>query len=329
MNFSEWIKPDTVTLLLYPFDVNRWDIVTLLQGFWNGSRPVTLDGNGLTYNDVKEINNSPKLIFDDVSAFNGKCTSYRFSKGSKVVILSTWGDTFEEMQVLTHFFPKILVVSLDLPERIRFILRSHEVIMSPKQATFFEQIQKEEDPGFPYTRRLGLYLYPEDIRDSHGQISDWGWISHDYLNTLDEDGIKLATLIDEVIIHEGEQQVIFTYDDIELIQTFLRLRGVADVIVISGVPHATISGVKHIHLPDDYNFAKFRNLLRKIERDPDLVVHTYMARLPGGTSTDEILLNQFYAQVHKSDSCSPIQRAVDAKLTLTERNGLTITELTG
>lgn len=345
--FSDWLKRTTHSIFVigYPFSVNRWDIVNTMTAFLPEMTAVSMDGNGYAYDDVDQINKGKILLFDDISALISQWSDYTLNRESKIMILSTWGDTIEELAKLANIFPSLQLLTFEDTKEIRFLLRVYQVKLSKEHDGYWDKIRKEEEPGYPDSRKIGLYYYPEDQRDITGPdtIKDperghLGWIGEDQLNDLDQNGPKLAMMINEVVKNLGDgRQLIFSGNEdrygIDLIRSFLSLSDIEtsvnfddgkEVIVTTGIPLNIIEGVEHLHIPDEYNFVKCRNLLRKIVRQKKLIIHVYIALSRYDKSVDEILANDFLRMINESDNYLLLSNELQGKLTFTEQYGLTV-----
>lgn len=229
----------------------------------------------IKYSDLIEINEALQnteidiIIFDDVrmlatitSALD--CTKYisqyspiKISNKDnssiflpKIIVLTTWGDTIDHLNIVTTKFSDLQLLTLDVISDIATIdWKFIKIPMSERQLQYYNQVRDRElkdtidnTISHPMTRMLTLYTYPDNIMadtSTHKYIcetdqstlpdilNDNSWLfnvspnaslvdiqrynnAKNYLETLSDDGPKLLSVLDGIISNWPVKQLIVT-----------------------------------------------------------------------------------------------------------------------
>ena len=221
-------------LIVFPHALDRWNVSSLIVSKWEGhnvfivtdhpdefTRAIT-DPNTewtdlelipfpiLKYSDIADINKSLRnteidiILFDDARMLSTISSGLDFTLvHPKIIVLTSWGDTYTQLDLITSKLPDLQLLSLDIVSDTMDIKWSLvKVPMSSRQLTFYDQIRKRElassdsppdttdlnpirtfgnnshrdspnyisDPTmskykipYPMTRMVTLYVYPDTI----------------------------------------------------------------------------------------------------------------------------------------------------------------------
>lgn len=272
----------------------------------------------------KEIN---IIIFDDLRMLATISSAIDFSFiQPKIIVLSSWGDTIKQFDQVTYNLPGLRLLALDLISDIATInWKNIKINMSDSQKILYNKVRNNElinntPTLYPITRMLGLYLYPEgiipdllsyksvceinnnDSCDKLGQSNTW--LNIDYLNTLENDGPKLHSLVDNIISNWPNKQIIFTrynihygvnlinsilllmsqnkknpydqseilkvsctdnYNDIiNLMHNFNEMN--SGILITNIVPLISLKNINFIHITDNYSFLTIKMIIDRCHK---------------------------------------------------------------
>lgn len=275
-------------LIVFPQIIDRWNISALIVQQWEGYNVFivtdypneftqiishnSIDKNWsniefmpfslVKYSDISDINDILQnteidiVLFDDARMLATISSGVNFiSVQPKIIVLTSWGDTYAQLDTITSKLPNIRLLSLDVItdfSNIKWNLI--KVPMSSRQLSVYNQIRKQELdknletstlnsskplPEIPYskTRAITLYVYPDNtisnlLQDNPICELDNILISNPSLNinhfdTLSSDGPKLDALLDGIVSNWPRKQIIFTrynhFYGVDLIMSFLHL----------------------------------------------------------------------------------------------------------
>lgn len=262
------------SLILYPRMLNRWNVSSLIVTNWECynvfivtdyptefMQSVTdtpsfhwtdldlIPYSLVKYSDISHINHLLHntevdiILFDDARMLATISSALDFTSiHPKIIVLTTWGDTYNHLDIITSHLPNLHLLTLDLiSDPIDITWNLITVPLSSRQLSFYNLIRQQElsSPSiipFPRTRSVTLYTYPDNISNNlqnkpicelSPQIPDNSWLTSTHLSTLYNDGPKLESLIDGVISHWPSKQIIFTRFNhlygVDLISSFLQL----------------------------------------------------------------------------------------------------------
>jgi len=282
-NFNQNINEKQGTLVVFPRMIDRWNISSLIVSKWEVYKVVivtdypnefmnTLINSGnnnhdwkdlelipfelIKYSNISDINRILRnteidiILFDDARMLATISSALDFtSVQPKIIILTSWGDTYQQLDIITSNLPNLsLLTPIFINDPIGIKWNLVKVPMSSRQLPFYNQIRKQEltDQNilqYPLTRMITLYSYPDPIMTDtlqHKTICETDqtsipdrlhspntWLNNDYLDKLDINGPKLASLIDGVISNWPNKQLIVTRFNhrygVDLITSFLQL----------------------------------------------------------------------------------------------------------
>ena len=269
-------------LILFPRMLDRWNVASLIVSRWEGYKVVmvtdhpnefmhgTMDASGarwtdlelipfplLKYSDLDEINRALQntevdiIIFDDarmLATINSALTV--ISVQPKVIVLTTWGDTMQQLNTVTSKFPDLRLLTLEvISDTANLDWKITRSPMSERQLRYYDLVRSRELKeaadhaiSYPLTRMTSLYTYPDNImmdtlthkyicETDQSTIPDTltqnSWISPSSLNTINENGPKLLSILDGVVSNWPAKQLIITRFNhrygVDMITSFLRL----------------------------------------------------------------------------------------------------------
>jgi len=169
----------------------------------------------------------------------------------KILILSTWGDSFHQLEVATAIFQGLYFLSMNIIKDTSNVeWKTLRIPMSSRQCQYYSQIRAREDTSnipYPMSQMVTLYAYPDNIMKdtlSHRMICEtdvttysdvWSkrndnsstWITPEALTTIEEHGPKLAAILDGIISNWPLKQVVMTRFNhrygVDLVVSFLKL----------------------------------------------------------------------------------------------------------
>lgn len=202
--------------------------------------PVTV----LTFSDIDDINvvlaNSDYhfIIFDDAAMLSIILPVLHIHTHAKVIVLTTWGDSLNQLDTVTRAFPDLALLSLPVQtDRKDIVWQTSKVVMSASQVAAYDSASPN------IQRMLGLYRYPDHIMrelvastsicETHqAAYPDTlpGWLTlNDFKETarLRDTGPKLESVIDGIVSAWPHKHVVFTQFNhrggVDLITAFLEL----------------------------------------------------------------------------------------------------------
>lgn len=270
-------------LIVFPRMVDRWNVASLIVSKWEGykvfivtdhpnefmhtiSHSIVTEWTDLElvqfplvkYSDIADINRILHnteidiVLFDDARMLATISSGLDFTSiQPKIIVLTSWGDTYKQLDVVTSKLPDLRLLTLDLISDTADIRWNVvKVPMSSHQLKFYDQIRKKElenasinKISYPMTRMVTLYSYPDVIMADtlqHKSIcetdqssipdrldSSVTWLNSDFLKTLETQGPKLESLIDGIVSNWPNKQIISTRFNhrygVDLIVSFLQL----------------------------------------------------------------------------------------------------------
>jgi hypothetical protein len=284
VTFIDWIYTDDPTngtkqgaLIMFPRIVDRWNVASLIASDFEGYRLViitdhaneftdpTIDISGtkwkdhkltlISYSDLDTIRECLKtteidiIIFDDAKmlATISPVIGFNVIK-PKILVLSTWGDTFKQLDVVTSKLTGLKLLSLNfINDKSDITWKVSRVPLSNRQLKYYDKVRaievSDSKVAYPSTRMITLYAYPDIIMNDYlimkniceadqTKYSDMlnlpgSWLSEGYIYQLYNDGPKLSSVIDGVASHWPLKQVIVTRFNhrygVDLIKSFIQL----------------------------------------------------------------------------------------------------------
>jgi hypothetical protein len=262
-SLTNWLTASDGALIAYPFALNRQHVAALLARNL-APLPIQIVSDNeiggistLQYSDFAGINSAlhnsdlSGVIFDSAPMLAMIAPALNFQNlETTVLVLTTWGDAPKYLDIITQSLPAAGLLSLDIlndNNPIQWKLVS--IPMSQDQLPYYDTVRRAETTGtlsarnqpYPATRMVTLYHYPfDDTVDLTGTVCTAElpphpdlldhpdtWMSVGYLPTLENDGPKLAALMDAVASHWPQKQIIVTQFThrygVHLIASFLRL----------------------------------------------------------------------------------------------------------
>lgn len=269
-------------LIVFPRMLDRWNVASLIVSKWEDYKIVivtdhpnefmntTMDISGarwtdlelipfplLKYSDLSEINRALQntevdiVVFDDARMLATIAPALDVSKVyPKIIVLTTWGDSMQHLDIVTAKFPEIKLLTLDMiNDTVNIEWQLARVQMSDRQLRYYDQIRAREISessdhviNYPITRMVTLYAYPDNIMTdtiSHKYICETDqstlpdqlikstWLNSSYIETLPDNGPKLLSVLDGIISNWPAKQVILTRFNhrygVDLITSFLQL----------------------------------------------------------------------------------------------------------
>lgn len=187
----------------------------------------------IKYSDIIEINRAlynteiDIIIFDDARMLATIIPALDFSAisshlSTKIIVLSTWGDSIDQLTIITDTLPYLHLLSIDFINEHSYIdWKTIRIPLSDRQLHYYYQARSLEINDnnskirYPITRMLTLYAYPDSImKDTlvHKSICEMdltsfpdnidrhnSWINSSYISHLDRDGPKLSSILDGII----------------------------------------------------------------------------------------------------------------------------------
>jgi hypothetical protein len=140
----------------------------------------------IKYSDLDSINRALKnteidiILFDDARMLATISPALQFNDFSsqthsiiqpKILVLSTWGDTLQQLDIVTSKLPGLRLLVLDIINDIANVeWKTARVSLSPRQLKYYDQVRireikdiSEHSISYPITRMLTLYAYPDKI----------------------------------------------------------------------------------------------------------------------------------------------------------------------
>lgn len=196
----------------------------------------------LTFSDIDGINTvlaNPDydfIIFDDAAMLSIILPVLRIHTYAKAIVLTTWGDSLKQLDIVTTAFPDLALLSLPVQlDRTDILWQTSKVAMSASQIAVYDNAHPN------IQRMLGLYRYPDHIlRDIVASTSICetsnqttypdtlpGWLNSSFISNIRETGPKLESVIDGIISAWPHKHVVFTgfnhRGGVDLITAFLEL----------------------------------------------------------------------------------------------------------
>lgn len=207
----------------------------------------------------------------------------------RILVLTSWGDTQPQLDSVTSRFPGLELLALNLiSDSADIEWERINIPMSERQFYYYsvvryQEIDRESNnnlnspsiPKIPYpkSRMLTLYTYPESIMEDtlqHQSICETDqtstpdtligqtWLNSEYLQRIEEDGPKLASILDGTISQWPAKQIILTRFNhrygVDLIQSFFQLLTEAghnpyelDEIYTTSCTHAYDDNITALH----------------------------------------------------------------------------------
>lgn len=259
-------------LILFPRMIDRWNVTALLVSKWIEYKVVIVTDHPnefmqtvfhseatkwtdlelipfplVIYSDLDTVNSYMHnseidiIIFDDARMFATITPALNFSDiQPKIIILSTWGDTIQQLDLITSKIPTLGLLSLDLLiDTADINWKVISVPMSDRQLKYYDRVKANQS----LTKMITLYAYPDSIMNdtlTHKNICETdqtsnpdnislrnSWLTKTHLESLNYDGPKLQSLLDGVIANWPSKQVIFTRFNhrygVDLIKSYLQL----------------------------------------------------------------------------------------------------------
>lgn len=272
-------------LILFPRMIDRWNVAALIISKWENYKIVVVTDHGaefmetisntpnlngeiakwtdrelipfplINYSDLQAINNAlhnteiDVILFDDTRMLATIAPALDFHYVSpKIITLTSWGDTIQQLNIVTSAFPDLKLLTLDLINDITDISwKLVTVPMSQRQLTYYDQVRSREviDKStipYPMTRMLTLYTYPDAImadtlrhklicETNHTNMPDSlylvkqtlsvqpdepdvllgnPWLNNSYIDSIEKDGPKLQSVLDGIISNWPAKQLIIT-----------------------------------------------------------------------------------------------------------------------
>lgn len=210
----------------------------------------------LRYSDLVEINRALQntevdiILFDDARMLAVIAPAIDAKQVyPKIIILTTWGDSMQHLDIVTSKFPELKLLTLKMiNDTANIDWQVSRVPMSDRQLRYYDQIRGREISevsehviDYPITRMVTLYAYPDNImadtishkyicetdqstlpdeltKSTWNPISDYGsneiasqsWLNTSYIETLSDNGPKLLSVIDGIISNWPTKQVVLT-----------------------------------------------------------------------------------------------------------------------
>ena len=116
--FSDWIKLNSGCVIVYPRLINKINLTELLTEKLENYTVIS------EIQDIQAINNYLQsdqiIVFDDIKMLSLVINELNFTKQrAKLIVLSTWGDEFESLDVVTSKLPQLALFHLDLVEGVK------------------------------------------------------------------------------------------------------------------------------------------------------------------------------------------------------------------
>lgn len=268
-------------LIMFPRMIDRWNVSSLIVSKWEGYKVViitdhpnefmetTTDIAGTkwtdleliqfpltSYSDLDVIRRYLKnteidiILFDDARMLATIVPALDFTiVQPKILVLSTWGDTSKQLDIVTSKLPELKLLSLDfINDTAAISWKVSRVPLSERQLRYYDQVRVNEIKDtnskiqYPLSRMITLYAYPDKIMadtlvvknicetdqttypDTLGLTNSWigdplwiptssvsrSWLSKAYIASLCNDGAKLSSVMDGIISHWPFKQVIIT-----------------------------------------------------------------------------------------------------------------------
>jgi len=356
----DWLYTDDKrgALILFPRMLDRWNVASIIISEWDHYKVIIVTDHPdelmetfntewtnlelipfplIKYSDLDSINKALKntdidiILFDDARMLATISPALEFGQISplqpKIIILTTWGDTMKQLDIITSKLPNLQLLSLDIiNNNINIEWKNIYIPLSDRQLKYYNQVRAQEIKDsmnhsipYPITRMLTLYSYPDTIMADtliHKYICETDqstmpdklvsstWLNPSYLNTLNEDGPKLTSLLDGIISNWPSKQVVMTRFNhrygVDLITSFLELMtenkqnpydldqifhtsctdeyetiintlhkfnsSTSGVLITNIIPLIPLKGVMIIHIADTYSFLNIRMLLDRCHK---------------------------------------------------------------
>lgn len=281
----------------------------------------------IKYSNLSDINAALRnteidiILFDDTRMLSIISTALDFTNlAAKVIVLSSWGDTRSQLDTVTLKLPGLRLLKLSLINDTSTLVWSvAQAQMSARQTNLYNMVRQRElsTPNkilYPQTRRVTLYAYPNEIVSEtliikpicevEDESSNENWLQPRFLDTLEEDGAKLASVLDSITATWPAKQVVFTRFNhrygVDLIFGFIQLMikegkiqynmdevfhvsctdehettlnafhkfNDADsaLLITNIVPHIPLKGVSVIQVCDSYSFMTLKMLIDRCHK---------------------------------------------------------------
>lgn len=272
----DWLYTDIKqgALILFPHTIDRWNIAALVALVASNIQKIAvvtdcpnefMDAVDYTvsrtlsvikYSDIEAINQALNtvdiVLFDDARMLAIISPALQFIPNTaKILVLTTWGDTLRQLNIVMKQFPNLHLLSLDIiGDDATITWRTIRTPMSQRTLRYYDLARARENTApisdqivpYSFTRRLTLYTYPDNIMLetlSHGQIceadqssipdalSPSTWITPSHIENLPLDGAKLFSILDGIVANWTSKQIVITrYNHrygVDLITSFLQL----------------------------------------------------------------------------------------------------------
>lgn len=281
-------------LIIFPRMIDRWNVASLLVLKWEGYKVVIVTDHAnefastmtdtlgtvwtdlelipfplISYSNLDEINRYlhnteiDVILFDDARMLATISAAIDFTNiQPKVIVLTTWGDTLKQLDIVTSRLPDLKLLSFDvISDTIGIQWKVTRSPLSNRQLKYYDMTREKElkvesqipksseatsglfNLPYPLTKMLTLYAYPDNIMAetiSHNHICEsdtsthpdklgmaGSWLTKAYIDKLCDDGPKLSTILDGVIANWPLKQIVITRFNhrygVDLITSFLKL----------------------------------------------------------------------------------------------------------
>jgi len=240
----------------------------------------------IKYIDIDDINHALHnteidiILFDDARMLATVASGLNFNNVKpKIIVLTSWGDTVKQLDVITSKLPGLQLLTINVINNTNNVTwYTAKVQMSDRQRMFYNLVHSttpsrvvNEDNGsviYPITKMMTLYTYPDNIvfdilsdksypeyvnlDQSYisDKLDDNSWLNASFINTLDDDGPKLVSVLDDVISNWPNRQIISTRFNhrygVDLIASFFQL------LTQNGKNPYDINEIFHVSCTDDY-----------------------------------------------------------------------------
>lgn len=268
------------------------------------------------------------IVFDDAKMLAIVMESLNLKQiEPKLIVLTTWGDMQNQLDTVTERLPSLQLLSLDfIGDNAAIEWDAVVTPMSPYQYGFYTHLRQYEARStsilpFPVTRMVTLYTYPAEIADEvlkHQRVCQTDtsslpdanapgrprWMHAGYLDLLEENGAKLNAILDGIVSHWPQKQIVFTRFNhrygVDLIASFLDLLGQkgknpyevseiyavrctdswdqsikrfqafnaasSGVLIANVIPTQPLFGITDLHLVDTYAFRDVATLIDRCHK---------------------------------------------------------------
>ena len=315
-------------LIIFPRMIDRWNVASVIASEWQEHKVYivtdypnefmqTINNPNsewtdlelipfplIKYSDIADINKILRnteidvILFDDARMLATISSGIDFTSiQPKIIVLTSWGDTYSQLDVVTLKLPGLRLLTLDfINDPIDIKWNIIKVPMSARQLEFYDQIRSRELQTstiipYPTTRMVTLYAYPDTImadtlkykaicETDQSTIPDFfespnTWLNPDTLNFLQINGPKLDSILDGVVANWPNKQLVITRFNhrygVDLIFSFLQL-----MVHNNKNPYES-NQIFHISCTDDYQLTL--NTLHKFNDSQSAILITNIVPL--------------------------------------------------